>query len=210
MAKNGDIIDVMFGWMISLFGWILKTIFKIIWWLISAIFGAIFGKKKQGQDSDSTNNNDVHQYSYNDCVKDLETATQEYTGEELKSRYGYLFVNLLVNQNMTVDQKCQLLVKTDEKTRSLFSNNPLEIGTFYITYIEAAFKIVDQMYGSQSMIVTDEINKFDNDVKTGNLKPMTQYIGSIMSYVGMLGSSNGKFSLDYRIFDKYQMPKWGI
>lgn len=29
MAKDGDIIDVMFGWIISLFGWLLGLVVKL-------------------------------------------------------------------------------------------------------------------------------------------------------------------------------------
>lgn len=45
MAKDGDIIDAMFGWMLELVGWVFKTIFKTIWWIIATVFGAIFGSK---------------------------------------------------------------------------------------------------------------------------------------------------------------------
>lgn len=41
MAKDGDIIDVMFGWLISLFGWIFMGIFNLILWLIKGVFSLI-------------------------------------------------------------------------------------------------------------------------------------------------------------------------
>lgn len=30
MAKDGDIIDVMFGWIVSLFGWLLGLVVKLV------------------------------------------------------------------------------------------------------------------------------------------------------------------------------------
>lgn len=43
MAKDGDIIETMFGWMVSLVGWILGGIVKLIITAIGALFGAIVG-----------------------------------------------------------------------------------------------------------------------------------------------------------------------
>lgn len=49
MAKDGDIIDVMFGWLISLFGWILGLVMKLIVFIVAGTFGFIVGlfKKKE-------------------------------------------------------------------------------------------------------------------------------------------------------------------
>lgn len=62
MAKDGDIIDVMFGWLISLFAWIFKGIFNLAIWLIKGIFSligsgisAIRGKKSNEGDTSVIN-----------------------------------------------------------------------------------------------------------------------------------------------------------
>lgn len=208
MAKNGDIIDVMFGWMLELFGWIFKTIFKLIWWVISSIFGAIFGKKKQTESISSNNNGQTNRYSYSDCLSDIETAAQNYTDDELSNQYGCLFVNILVNGNMSIDEKCRLLEKVDSKIKNCFSNHPIDIGTFYVTHIEVAFRAINQMFNGSSPIASMGMNNFSNDVKNGNLKPMTQYIGEIMSLIGAINSPNGEFSMNYSILDKYKLPNW--
>lgn len=48
MAKDGDIIDVMFGWIVSLFGWLLGLVVKLVMAIIGGIFNLIVGifKKK--------------------------------------------------------------------------------------------------------------------------------------------------------------------
>lgn len=48
MAKDGDIIDVMFGWVVSLFGWLLGLVVKLVMAIIGGIFNLIVGifKKK--------------------------------------------------------------------------------------------------------------------------------------------------------------------
>lgn len=55
MAKDEDIIEAMFGWMISLIGWIFTGIFKLVIWLIKGVFSliglafsAIISKKSTG------------------------------------------------------------------------------------------------------------------------------------------------------------------
>ena len=49
MAKDGDIIDVMFGWIISLFGWILGGIVKLIMDIIGSLFKGIVGLFKKSE-----------------------------------------------------------------------------------------------------------------------------------------------------------------
>ena len=43
MAKDGDIIDVMFGWIISLIGGIIGGIVKLIMSIIGGLFKGIVG-----------------------------------------------------------------------------------------------------------------------------------------------------------------------
>lgn len=51
MAKDGDIIDTMFGWMIDLFKWILGGIVKLFMAIIGGLFKGIVGLfKKNGND----------------------------------------------------------------------------------------------------------------------------------------------------------------
>lgn len=41
MAKNGDIIDVMFGWTFELIGWIFNMLIKLVVAVIGGLFGLI-------------------------------------------------------------------------------------------------------------------------------------------------------------------------
>ena len=50
MAKDGDIIDVMFSWIISLFGWILGGIVKLLMAIIGGIFKGIVGLFKKNDE----------------------------------------------------------------------------------------------------------------------------------------------------------------
>lgn len=47
MARNGDIIDVMFGWIIDLFGWILGLVVKLFMAIIGGLFTGIMGLFKK-------------------------------------------------------------------------------------------------------------------------------------------------------------------
>ena len=53
MAKDGDIIDVMLGWIFELIGWIFNMLVKLVCVLIGGIFSligsgfkALFGKSE--------------------------------------------------------------------------------------------------------------------------------------------------------------------
>lgn len=41
MAKDGDIIEVMFGWIIELIGWIIKILIKLLFALTVGLFTLI-------------------------------------------------------------------------------------------------------------------------------------------------------------------------
>ena len=41
MAKDGDIIDVMFGWIFELIGWIFNMLIKLVFALIGGLFSLI-------------------------------------------------------------------------------------------------------------------------------------------------------------------------
>lgn len=55
MAKDGDIIDVMFGWIVSLFGWLLGLVVKVAIALIGGIFSLIVGLFKKKEPAGETN-----------------------------------------------------------------------------------------------------------------------------------------------------------
>ena len=41
MAKDGDIIDVMLGWIFELIGWIFNVIIKLIFAVVGGLFSLI-------------------------------------------------------------------------------------------------------------------------------------------------------------------------
>lgn len=51
MSKDGDIIDFMFGSLVSLIGWILGGIVKLIIAIVGGLFSAIFGLFKKDNPS---------------------------------------------------------------------------------------------------------------------------------------------------------------
>ncbi len=73
MAKDGDIIDVMFGWIISLFGWIFGGIVKLIMAIIGGLFKSIVGLFKK----DNTNVQDQMLMVYAGIDGIRETPTEQ-------------------------------------------------------------------------------------------------------------------------------------
>lgn len=216
MAQGGDIVDVMFGWFLELIGWIIKMMGRIAVWLlklcitlIKALFNAIRqgGTNSQEANSQMQSSNNTQQYSFNDCMGDLETAKDKYVGEELKNRYGYLFANILLNMNMTIDEKCQLLEVAANKIREYF-NNPLESSAFYIQYIDVSYKLLIEMLGDEATIVISDYNEYIQDVRNASLKPMSIYLGQIMGYVGAIAANGKTFTIENSIFSKYRLPNW--
>ena len=71
--------------------------------------------------------------------------------------------------------------------------------------IGAAYRLLEKAF-SGSMIMTMESDKFWKGVKEGKLEPWRNYFGSIMTYTGLISSPDGKFSLNYKILDRYNLP----
>lgn len=58
MAKDGDIIDAMLGWIFELIGWIFNMLIKLVVALIGGLFSLIEkGFKTLFSKSDNANNN---------------------------------------------------------------------------------------------------------------------------------------------------------
>ncbi len=228
MAQGGDVIDMMNGWFWELIEWIIKMMCRIAVWLlklcmtlttkllkscitlIKALFNAIRKGRAKSPDtsiSASDSSGRMQQHSFNDCISDIETAKDNYEGEELKKRYGYLFSNILLIMNMTIDEKCRLLEAVADKIRE-FLNNPVEASTFYIHYIEVSYKLLSEMLGDEATLVISDYNEYIQDVKTASLKPMSHYLGQIMGYVGALAANGRTFTIENSIFSKYRLPNW--
>ena len=212
-----DIVNEMYGWFLELLEWIIKMIGRIAFWLlklcwslIKALFNAI--RKRGTKSSDrqyqqQKSSDETQQYSFNDCMSDIETAKDNYEGEELKNRYGYLFANILLNMNMTIDEKCRLLEVAAAKIK-VFFNNPIEESSFYTQYIDVSYKLLSEMLGDEATLVISDHNKYIQDVKNASLKPMSSYLGQIMGYVGALAANGKTFTIENSIFSKYQLPNW--
>lgn len=212
---SGDLGDFLMKTVFDFFGWILKILFKLTIGLVSLIFKgivkcfkALFGKGEQTEQEQQATDSQ-HLYSYNDAVNDYTSASETLQGEDLEKRYKYLFINFLVNFNMSVDEKCKLIELNEQKVNE-FYENPLDKTVFYVQTIEESFTILEHMLGEQSALVTHYKREFLNDVESGEYmhKSMTVYLGNIFSIVGALASSNGEFSMDYSVFNKYDIPKF--
>lgn len=212
MGKDNDIIDSMFNSLIQLIGWIIKKLFAFIWWIISGIFafiwGLISGKKSK---SNEAQNSTGEVYSYNDAIRDIEKAQAEnFTEEKLEERYNYLFVNTVLNANMSVDEKCKAIEQLNRKIKTFFNGNALTYGRFYISALDVSFKMLEQMYGGQSMIVSGVASKFNSDLSNTSLKDFNTYLADVLTYAGLLYSPNGKFPLNSQILEKYDLPTFAL
>lgn len=208
MGKDNDIIDSMFNSLIQLIGWIIKKLLAFIWWIISGIFGFIWGLiSGKKSNSNKTQNSPEDVYSYNDVIRDIKNAdTENLTDEKLEERYNYLFVNTVLNGNMSVEEKCKAIELLNLKIKAFSNGNALAYGRFYVSALDVSFNMLEQMYGGQSMIVSGIVSKFNSDLSNASLKDFNTYLADILTYTGLLYSPNGKFSLNSQLFEKYDLP----
>lgn len=112
-----------------------------------------------------------------------------------------MFVNKIVtNRALTVNQKCELLTllcdKLQGETTSSFYNMIFE------KIIEYSYKLLEGVVPSPLLL--QKYDTFKRELVQSNVRDF----GEIFSASGLLGSPNGKFNLDYSIFDKYNFPKY--
>jgi hypothetical protein len=205
MAKDNDIIDFMLKTLGQLVVWVFKTICKLIWWILKGIYNLIAGKKNTQESVNESAGSD-EMYSYGDCIKDIENAALENSDkEELKNKYEYLFVNTALNGNMSVDEKCRSLELLNRKVKAFFGNG-VSYAHFGLNSLRLSFKMLEQMYGDQSAIVSQCVSDFDADIKNKTIKDFNHYFMDIFSFSGLLYSPNGEFTVEEETLKKYDLP----
>lgn len=142
----------------------------------------------------------------NPMYEDIENAVVECEGDDqLKDKYLRLTITALLHKKMSIDEKCQVLELINLKIEGLVSNDVQAYEAFFLDVIGAAYRLLEKAF-SGSMIMTMESDKFWKGVKEGKLEPWRNYFGSIMTYTGLISSPDGKFSLNYKILDRYNLP----
>lgn len=184
----------------------LSTGKKIGFTILVSLFGFIgfaiywLGSARRGSSSAPN--------EYEEAVREYENLANEYSGQELINRYGDAFVKFMVHPNLTYNQKCKLIELNEAKIAPLFGN-PIEKGQFYMLGVSLCFKMLDKMFDGQSMMVRSDASNFQAAVDgKERLRPLSAYLGEIMTYAALIGSKNGKVKFDSGIFDKYKIPNW--
>ena len=142
----------------------------------------------------------------NPMYEDIENAVAECEEDnQLKDKYIRLTITALLHKKMSVDEKCQVLELINLKIEGLVGNDVQAYEAFFLDVIGASYRLLEKAF-SGSMIMTMESDKFWKGMKEGKLEPWRNYFGSIMTYTGLISSPDGKFSLKYKIFDRYNLP----
>ena len=114
------------------------------------------------------------------------------------------FVNkIATNGVLTVNKKCEILALLSEK---LQETTPGYYNMVFTLIIEFSYKSLEEVVSSP--LYLQDYEMFNRELAQNNVRDFTKYFADIFLASGMLGSPNGKFKLDYSIFDKYNFPKY--
>lgn len=215
MGKDNDIIDSMFNGLIQLVGWIFKQIFNLLGWIIKGLFNLIAGAiSKNKNRPDNSQSSDIDLSAVNQLYIDTENFINNLYINNCSSESDLMgktreIVSLFANQIVTngvlsVNQKCELLTLLNEKLQqdatSGFSN------MVFVKIIEYSYKVIEGVVPSPLLL--QKYDTFKQELAQNNVRNFTTYFGEIFSASGLLGSPNGKFNMDYSIFDNYNVPKY--
>lgn len=211
-----DIVDTMFGWFMDIIGWLIKLMGKIIVGLITVIINLIkslFSKQnKQVSDTHSategTEKEPVKLWLYENFVSDINNLQGTPLDEEFNNKISGIILNLLVNFNIPLEEKCKGLEFVDGKMKEFYGTNQLSIGTVWVQTIKVAYNVLCTMTSGESTIMNTAQQNFEDDVQNSNLKPLQDYLIEILTYVGALASADGSCTFDSNLLEKYSLPQW--
>jgi hypothetical protein len=209
MGKDNDIIDVMFKAMIQFVAWIFKQLFNLLVWIITGLFNLIasaISKNKNRSDSSQSSNvsNDAVEQLYIDAknyVNELDLASDALA--KIPEIVNLFATNIITNTVLSVNKKCELLSMLNNKLQKADYYNAV-----FVTIIEFSYKILEGVVPSPLLL--QNYNTFKQELAQNRVRDFTTYFGEIFSASGLLGSPNGKFSVDYNVFDKYDFPKYKV
>jgi hypothetical protein len=205
MADNNDIIDVMFKTVIEAAGWIFKKIFQFVWWVISSIFKFLWQlitKNKNSSQSPNVSNDAVGQLYVDtkNYVNELDTGTLALKTDEIVNWFA---TKIITNTVLSVNNKCELLSMLNDKLQEA---DPSYYNMVFCLIIEYAYKIIEGIVPSSLLL--QKYGTFKQEMLQNNVKDFAAYFGELFSASGLLGSPNGKFSLDYSLFNNYNFPQY--
>lgn len=148
---------------------------------------------------------------YQEMLKLYDELPQQHEGKELVKNYFRLFPAFMVNPDITYDEKCKLIELHEERISQHFeSEDFLEKVTYYMGALAVCYKMLDDMFGGNSLIIASDAADYEAAVKGHGkkLQSMSVYLGQIMTYAALLSSPNGEAEFDSGIFDNYKIPNW--
>ena len=210
-----DVVDSMLKSFFDIIGWVFKKLFQLVWWIICSIFKFLWGfiSKEKGssgfQRNPDVDYNAVKQL-YSDTkvfINNLDITNCENTADlmekmnEIVSLFAY---KIVTNGVLSVNQKCELLTLLHEKLEQDATPGFYNMVFNYI--IEYSYKVLQEVVPSPMLL--EKYSSFKQELQQNNVKDFVKYFGDLFSVSGMLGSPNGKFTLEYSVFDKYNFPRY--
>ncbi len=211
MAK--DLVDTMMEMVMDFFLWIFKIIAKLtvgaVKFLISMIVAFFRGKKDQEPPTQKSNQDDQPEklWLYDDFISDMNALKSKFSGEELMNQSMGLMVNLLVNFNISAEDKCKGLQESKTIVKDVCNNDHITFVTFWSKTITTSYTIMEAMV-SQSDIIAKYKQEFNDDMTSSNLKQLEEYLANIISIAGAIAANGSPYKFDGSLLNKYSLPQW--
>jgi hypothetical protein len=109
--------------------------------------------------------------------------------------------SVVTNTAFSADRKCELLVILNDKLQNHHFYNVI-----FCTIIDLSYNTLEGVIPSP--ILSQNHAAYRQEREQQKAIDFVEHFGTLFSVAGMIGSPNGKFSLNYKIFDKYNFPRY--
>lgn len=137
-------------------------------------------------------------------IKEIENLDELYTGNELATKlYSHIVATLLCS-DLDVEDRCTVLEVLNKKINIFYDNNPVQVCSMFLEAYQSAVKEIEEMAPG----VTFGFIDIESDIKNQTLKPLNEYLGAILSIVGLIYSKKDSYQFNPKILKKYSLPEF--
>lgn len=137
-------------------------------------------------------------------IKEIENLDALYTGNELAAKLYSHIVATLVCSDLDVEDRCAVLEVLNKKINIFYDNNPVQVCSMFLEAYQSAVKEIEEMAPG----VTFGFIDIESDIKNQTLKPLNEYLGAILSIVGLIYSKKDSYQFNPKILEKYSLPEF--
>lgn len=136
------------------------------------------------------------------AIAEIEQDETKYTGKDLSKKLHSHIVAALLCEDFSQDDRCVVLEVLYVKVKKFYEGDNSKACAMFLNAYKVATKGLEEMMPGCTLGFID----INEDLEKNALKPLNEYLGTILSLVGLIHSEEGKFHFNPADLEKYTLP----